>query len=266
MFYLSLFRKFLGISVRSQMEYHASFVLGVAAQILSYGFQFLSIWIMINAFGNLAGWSPMDILFLYSMNMFSYSIGASLAFNTSQQLSDIVRTGKFDDVLLKPMNSLVYMVSSNINIGYVTHFALGIIGMVFSLTMLSITLNPANFIWLGCVLIGGALIHFSFLIITSIPNLILINNTGWSIFYWGFTNFISYPLSIFGRPVQFLLTFILPYGFISFFPAQHFLNIQDDLDFSPVFQYLTPLVGLTLLIITFILWRWGINHYESSGS
>ena len=266
MFYISLFRKFFIIPWRSQFEYPVAFILGITAQWMSYGFQFLGMWIMVQAFGTLAGWNSMQILFIYSMNLFSYAIGATFTYNTYQQIMQIVRTGKFDDVLLKPMNSLVYLLCSNINAAYLSHLTLGLAGMLISLHALGITMEIYKILWLVIAILGSALIHAGMLILISVPSLIVLNDTGWGIFYTGFRNFMNYPLSIFGRPIQLLLTFVLPYGFISFYPSQVILNIQDSLGFSSLFKYLTPLVGILLCSIAFIAWQWAVNRYESSGS
>ncbi|RJE86181.1 hypothetical protein D3P07_19060 [Paenibacillus sp. 1011MAR3C5] len=95
----------------------------------------------------------------------------------------------------------------------------------------------------------------------------MVRNTSLAqLFLHDFKDFIRYPVSIYPASIQIVLTLVVPYAFINFYPAQYFLNKQDFLLFHPVFQYLTLAVGAVLFTGAILLWRWGINHYHSTGS
>ena len=85
-------------------------------------------------------------------------------------------------------------------------------------------------------------------------------------FYYESIPFIRYPITIFPLFMQVILTYILPYAFINFFPAQYFLGKTDFSIFSPMFQYLTPLVGVVAFSISIWFWNWGLKKYQSTGS
>ena len=266
MFYPRLFVKFVKIRWRSQLEYPMAYFLGIVAQWTGYGFQFAVMWIMVNAFGLLGSWQPMEVLFLYAMNLFSYALGAAFTFNIAQSLPEMVRTGSFDDVLIKPVHSLVYLLSANINVGYVSHFTLAVAAMAVSFKTLGLLMTPMKALWLVAALLGGALIHGSFILLTTLPSLFIVSENHWGFLYWGLKDILDYPLAIFGRPVQLLFTFVLPYSFINFYPAQPLLEKSDLLLFPPFIQYMTPLVGLVLACLTALAWWKAAQKYESTGS
>lgn len=266
MFYLTLFLKFVSVRWRATVEYPIPFVLGILAQWISYGLQFITMWIMIMTFGRLGSWMPMEVLFLYAMNLFSYALGASFVFNTSRQIGLMARDGRFDDVLIKPVDSLVYMLSSNFNVGYVSHLSLAIIAMAVSLSALGIWLTPVKVLWLIIALIGASMIQASLQLLFSLPNLFLIGTHNFGTILHGFKDFIQYPVSIFGRPLQLLFTFVLPLAFVNFYPAQPLLMKDDYLLFPAAFGYLTPLVGVALCAIVAVVWHHVVNRYESTGS
>lgn len=266
MFYVSLFFKFVRIRWRSQLEYPGAFALGILAQWMSYGFQFLTMWILVGAFGTLNRWQPMQVLFLYVMNLFAYASGATFTFNMSREMPNLARTGALDDVLIKPLNSFVYMLSANINVGYVSHLSLAITAMAISLHALGIVLGPLQLLWLAVALASGAVIHSSLMILCSVPSVFVVGDTDWGFFYWGLRDFLDYPLSIFARPLQLLFTFVLPFGFINFFPAQAILGIRDTMGLPPAIVYLAPAVALALAALTLWAWRGALNRYESTGS
>jgi ABC-2 type transport system permease protein len=79
---------------------------------------------------------------------------------------------------------------------------------------------------------------------------------------WPLMKFIDYPLDIYNPIIVFILTFIIPLGFINYYPAQLFLG-KGVWMFA---AYLTPLVGVTMFIISYSLWKYGIKNYTSTGS
>ena len=63
-----------------------------------------------------------------------------------------------------------------------------------------------------------------------------------------------------------MLTFLLPYAFMNYFPATFFLDkTEEALHLPPQVGLLSPLVGLATFAIAYSFWRVGLNHYESVG-
>ena len=63
-----------------------------------------------------------------------------------------------------------------------------------------------------------------------------------------------------------VLTLILPFAFVSFFPAEYFLGKPESSIFPTFFQWGTPLVGLILFLLAYRLWSYGVDGYQSTGS
>ena len=74
--------------------------------------------------------------------------------------------------------------------------------------------------------------------------------------------FNRYPLPIFPRWMQRVLTFVVPFAFTAFFPATFFLGRDEWLTWA----LLQPLVGLLVLAGGVAIWRRGLRHYRSPGS
>ena len=75
-----------------------------------------------------------------------------------------------------------------------------------------------------------------------------------------------YPVHIYSFPVRVLLTFIFPIAFVNFYPAHFFLERQSETLFHPMLSYLSFPIGLTVLFLSLIFWRFGVNRYSSTGS
>jgi ABC-2 type transport system permease protein len=73
--------------------------------------------------------------------------------------------------------------------------------------------------------------------------------------------FAKYPLSIYHSSIRILLTWIIPYGFVSFYPASYLLGR----DVGPL-VWLSPFVALVFIFIAYRVWLFGLRHYSSTGS
>jgi ABC-2 type transport system permease protein len=74
--------------------------------------------------------------------------------------------------------------------------------------------------------------------------------------------FARYPLDLFGAPLRWLLTVVVPFGFAGFYGAALVMG-------SPGWQtvaLLQPLVGLVALGLGYGAFRLGLRRYGSSGT
>ena len=255
MHYLSLYLEFIKINLYSMIQYRVAYITSMLAQALDYGVSFILIWVMIYRFGTLNGWLPYEVMFLYALSLCTMS-----------NLSSMILNGEFDEVLTKPMNPLLYLASRNFSPGYVSHIALSVAIMVVSFVNLGIKLTPYKIIFLCICILGAALIQGAAFLFTSVPSFWITQNRLKQILFHQLRTFIDYPISLYNQFVQIILTLIIPYAFINFYPAQYFLGKQDFLMFNQSFQYLTPLIGLVLFILAYKFWNYGLRHYKSTGT
>ncbi len=104
-------------------------------------------------------------------------------------------------------------------------------------------------------------------LIASIPVFWLVQGEGLrGILFGDMRSLSEYPMSIYGKSIQVVLTVVLPYAFVSFYPAQYFLGKNDVSIFHPALQFLSPLVAAVLFAAAYAFWGLGIAHYKSTGS
>lgn len=78
--------------------------------------------------------------------------------------------------------------------------------------------------------------------------------------------FTNYSLTIYPKAIQFLLTYILPFAFINFYPVSFLLGKEVPEGFPAVLPYLTPVVGAICFALSVLLWNRGLRHYKSTES
>lgn len=263
MHYFLLYVEFIKLRLLGIAEYRKAFFLGISAQIVSYGAEFFIIWILINRFKQINGWGPSEVLLLFALNLCSYAIASFFFFSPTSQLSNMIKNGTFDEVLTKPLNSFLYLICREFNTGYFSHLILSIGVMLYSLYTLEYNFTLFNVSVLIIIILGSAAIQGAALIITSVPAFWLVENKAIkNILFFQLKSFIRYPITIYNKFIQILLTYILPYAFINFFPAQYIINGSKS---SSIYIF-TPLIGTFLMILAYKYWNFGIKHYKSTGS
>ena len=73
----------------------------------------------------------------------------------------------------------------------------------------------------------------------------------------------SYPLTIFNKFFKVLFTFLIPVGFIAYYPAQYFLRGKSEIS---ILTYFSPLIGIVFFYISCRIWIACANHYSGTGS
>jgi ABC-2 type transport system permease protein len=69
-------------------------------------------------------------------------------------------------------------------------------------------------------------------------------------------------LTIYARPIQILLTWIVSFAFTSFFPATFLLQQEA----YRLFVFLIPVMSAASFGLAYGFWRIGWNQYQSTGS
>jgi ABC-2 type transport system permease protein len=251
-------------TIRQEMTYRVSFITGVIGQWIAYGGTFLSLYIMIENFDVMGGWTSYEVLFLYAFNLLSYALAATVFFTPCRDLPIKIRTGEFDIALTKPVAPFLHEIYNGFNFGYIGHAILSVSVMIFAASHLDIRISIINLILL---LICAALLQSAFLILPSSFCFMTVNqNPVFDFILWNFKSFTNYPITIYGTAIQFLLTFILPFAFMNFYPSLILLEKASSSPFAAWLPYVSSFVGITMFILSIKVWNYGLAKYQSSGS
>ena len=255
------------MSFREAVSYHQRMVfLGwFVVQIIGYSGQYVAIWVLIDRFGNLNGWLVFEVLLLYSLNLLSYSLAGTFTI-VFWRLDEVIADGGFDSFLTRPVASAVVYIAHKMNVPYLPHIVLSSTLIVISLGELEVPIDIWFISWLILTIVGASLIQGSITVV-------LATLAFWTsrsrrlvhVVIFQVREFSFYPMSIFGRAVQLFFTFVLPYAFVSYYPARAMLNKGDGyLSFD--FPFSAFAVGCLCLAIVCVVWRFGLRAYSGAGA
>ncbi|MBE7438104.1 MAG: ABC-2 family transporter protein [Spirochaetales bacterium] len=261
-----IYGKMILAAIASRMEYRGSFIVFILTLVGFYAAQVAVIGVMIYRFKSIGGWTAGEIAFLYALLVLSQGIVAML-FAGLIDFSTYVREGSFDRVLLRPLSPMLQILCLQFDPAGITHLSLGVIALVIANGMLDLAWSFSFVFYMFLSITGGALILAAIRIMVAATAFFTVSNQGLQhLFVFSSREFLLYPVSIYARPVQYMLTFIMPIAFVNFYPAHLFLGRDASTLIHPAFIYLTFPTGILMMGIAFLFWRAGTRAYSSTGN
>ena len=263
---MSLYWNLIRIRIKSMTEYQGAFWAHFFAKMVGWGANLAIVFLLVNQFDNIAGWSAYEVLLLFSINETSYAFAGFLMYGPFTAMSHHINRGTFDDALTRPVNIFLYMCCREFNFGYIGNLASTLVALGISLHYVGFAFSFVNVLYLLMTLIGAFLIQCSLFMFANVPCFWMVKVDSLQNLKGNLSDFIQYPISIYQRWIQILLIFVFPVAFISFFPVQTFLHKTDFVGLSPIVCYLSPLVGALLFFLGYRFFLFGIKNYKSTGS
>lgn len=259
--HLKLYFQLFFASMKGMMEYRVDFIVGMISQGLYQLIELIFIFIVFQHTSTIHGWNYYQILLLYGL--LNMGLGyVDLFFDGLYDVGPVyVKDGSFDLILLRPIHPLISVSANSRSLTAAGYMITGFLLILFSLIKLQISITVGLIFYiLFASLIGGIIIG-AILALLCISSFWTINSNEicWSAFT--LYRFAEYPISIYNNAIRFVLIFLVPFAFVSYFPAEFLLKKE----FGMV-SFLGPIVALILWIIAIKAWNFGLKHYKSSGS
>lgn len=263
---LRLYFRYIGISIKAQLQYKTSFILLTIGNSLLTFMDFVGIIFLFQRFGSLKGWRLEELALLYGIIHTSFAISEAFArgFDVFDRL---VRNGNFDRILLRPRSLILQILGTDFQLMRWGRFSQGLVVLVYGLIHLGITLDVFKILFLVSVILGGVLTFSGIFILQatlsfrSVQSLEIVNS-----FSYGGVELASYPLSIYPKIFREIFIFVIPIAFINYFPGVTILGRENLMGIPNSLFYFSPIVGFIFFYITCKIWYIGVKYYSSTGS
>jgi ABC-2 type transport system permease protein len=138
----------------------------------------------------------------------------------------------------------------------------GIVVIVVCVRRLEISWHAADYFWFALMVACAAVIYTSVFLILTAVTFWFEDRVGIVPPVFNMLTFARYPLPIYNYFIQFLLSWVIPFGFASFYPSTHFLRREA----FALYFHLVPLVAAVFLMLAIFVWNRGVRNYASTGS
>jgi ABC-2 type transport system permease protein len=247
--------------IKARMQYRADFIISSVGMFLS-SLATLGVFVVLfTTIPSLAGWSLMEMIFIYAFYMVAIS-PMQILFDHTWQLRFHVQQGTFLKYYFRPLNMMFYYMSEMFDLKGLTQLAAGIILLVYASIKLHIAWSLAKVGLLLMTLFSAALVLIAITLLAGCVCFWVIDSYPVLGLAWKLREFAPYPMNIFDGVFRFTFTYVLPIGFIAFYPAQLFLRP----DAVSALVYFSPLIGIGLFALAYRVWLLGVNSYTGTGS
>ena len=263
---LAAYVQYWRINLLTMIEYRANFLMWAGFTLVYHGTAILALWVTLNTFPSMNGWDFRQMALLYALWMIGHAFHNTFFF-TVGDVPVFVREGRFDRFLIRPLDPLFSALTVPQQV-WPDELVLSLAVLVLATHFSGVRIDLAYLAYVPLVMVGGALIDFGI-------NLAIATISFWTVqietLRWVVMSleqeFTRYPISIYTRSVRFILAFVLPFAFMNYFPATFLLHkTETGLALSPQVGLLTPLVGLAWVAAAYAFWRFGLRHYQGTGS
>ncbi len=258
---VSLSWHYLVILLKTRLAYRADFLVQVGSDLLLQAVDIVFLSMLFSRVDALAGWRFAEVLFIYGFFLIPFALfNASFAALSAVGGRYVVQ-GELDRVLVRPVSALLQVQLELVRPQTLNGVVLGVIILGISSQQLGITWTFAAIFATLAGILGAWLLYGGLYIAIASLSFWTQDRVGLFPIAYNLINFGRYPLTVYPLFIRFLLTFVLPYGFLAFYPAAGVLR--------PAYQtvgLLTLPVGGVWFMFSLVLWRRGLARYEGAGS
>ncbi|MBQ1504426.1 MAG: ABC-2 family transporter protein [Oscillospiraceae bacterium] len=264
--YIKTYFLILGMSLRSRMSFRVDFFVMLGSIFLKEFANLSLLIIVVNRFENLAGWSMWEMAFLYSVVTFTQRNFSSFL-GGFVHIGELIKSGEMDTYVMTPLSPL-FLINSRQTMVWRIYYNISILAMlIFCGVKAGIAFTPLNTLMFIVMMISAMFIMAAVMLgVSSIAFFTVDISNATAMIDEIVRKYMIYPISIYGKIASFLLTFVIPLAFISYYPAAYLLGKAESVMFSPHLAVLTPVFAVVFFALALLLWRWGIKNYKSTGT
>lgn len=261
--YPGLFAALWRNSITREMQFKTNFLLWILVEALWFALQLAFMSVVYGHTESIAGWNRWQVILLVGCSHFIQQVFTAFFLTNISDLSEHIRTGRLDFMLLLPVNTRFLISFRKVDLGAFVNAASAVAVMVWALRNLHHTpalLEIAAFLGL-CI--AGLVVHYSLMFLLSSAAFWIVRAQG---VVWGYYNLFNIaripegaiPQGIYRR----VFTFVLPMLLVSNVPAQTLLGTLH----SPGHALLLIGLSLACFAVSEWVWRLSLRRYSSASA
>ena len=260
--HLSLLTQYFIQYSKVRLAYRADFLISVITTIGATLFGIAVVWLIFGRIPRLVGWSFYEIVFLYGFSLLPMSIFNMLSINLYYFSELYIIEGKFDRVLLRPVNSLFQILFEQFRLEALGDTFLGVFLILTCAGKLGLRLGLADWLFICAATLCGCLIYLAIFLLLTCISFWMEDRAGVIPPVYNMLTFGRYPLDIYNPFIRFVLSWIVPFGFATFYPTAFLLKQEA----YGVYAWLMPVVTAVFVSLSVLVWNRGVKNYSSTGS
>jgi ABC-2 type transport system permease protein len=261
--YLIIYAALWKNSVTREMMFKGNFLLWIVVEMAWFALQlgFISVlYLHTDAIGT---WTKWQVVFLVGTSHFIQQLFQTFFLVNCINLSELVRNGKLDFLLMLPVNTRFLLSFRQVDLGGFINAASALGVMIYAGIRLELTPTLPALLGFGGLCFIGIAIHYCLMFSLATVSFWTVRAQGIVYGYYNLFNIARMPDDAFPKGGFFrsVFTFVLPVLLVSNVPARH---LTDRLTSTSCWL----LIGLAIIcaLASEWIWRVSVKHYRSASS
>ncbi len=260
--YLKIYAALWKTSVTREMSFKGNFLLWIVVELLWFGLQLSFVGVVFSQTRTVGTWTAWQVVLLTGASNFIQQIYQAFFLVNCTNLSELVRTGKMDFLLLLPVNTRFVVSTRQVDLSSFANAAFAACVMAFAAHKLRLHPTALQLAGFGALCVVGLLVHYSLMFMLASICFWTVRAQGIVWGYYNLFNIARMPDEAFRGVFKAVFTFALPVLLVSNVPVRVLANKLA----SPA-MWLTLLgLGLVWAIISEWFWRQSLRRYTSAST
>ena len=260
--YLDLYAALWKNSVAREMSFKGNFILWILVEVLWFGLQLSFVSVVFSQTDAIGSWTKWQMVMLVGASNFIQQLYQAFFLTNCTNLSELVRTGKMDFLLLLPVNTRFLVSLRVVDLGAFINALFGLSVMIFAAVKLSLQPTALQIAGFAALCVVGILVHYSLMFILATICFWTVRAQGIVWGYYNLFNIARMPDEAFRGGFKAVFTFALPVLLVSNVPVRVLANKIS----SPWSWLLLVGVGLGWAAVAEGFWRVSVRRYTSASS
>lgn len=261
--YGRLYKVFVAQFFKYLVQSKVDFLIGLMGFFLTQAAGIAFLYLVFEQIPSLAGWTLPQLIFIYGFAQIPRGIDHLFTDNIWMVSWWYVVNGQFDRYMLRPMNLFFQVICEKLQPDALGELSVGILLLVISMSNGVVEVEGIKIVLFIISMIAGAIIYTSIkLLFASFAFWMKVSGP---VLYTAYqlADFAKYPTEIYAKGIRFIITWIIPFGFVAYLPASYFLKPE-------VSPWSTIGVECILAVVSFAIaygvFHFGTKAYESAGN
>lgn len=261
--YFSIYAMLWRNSVVREMGYKTNFILWIFVELLWFVLQISFFSVIYMHTDRIADWTKWQVVMLIGGAHFIQQTFQAFFLVNCTQLSEMIRTGKMDFMLLLPVNTRFLVSLRQVDLGAFVNAACAAAVMFYAGKQLTLSPTVSQITGFLLLCVASVLIHYSLMFLLATVSFWTVRAQGIIWGYYNLFNIARLPESAF-QPGLFKIVFkfALPMLLVANVPVKLLTNKLS----SPWEMLLLVVMSLGCLAISELAWRFSIKRYTSASS
>ena len=260
--YLTIYGELWKNSVVREMGFKANFLLWIVTELLWFALQLTFITVIYRHTDHIGDWSKWEVVLLMGASHFIQQIFQAFFLTNVTQLSELIRTGKLDFMLLLPVSTRFIISLRQVDLGGFVNAGSAVAVMVYALHQLAIVPGPLEIVGFLLFVIAGILIHYSLMFLLTTVSFWTVRAQGIVWGYYSLFNIARLPDAAFRGFFKVFFTFAVPMILVANVPAKLLVSKLR----SPFEMILLVSMMVICFAISQIGWKFSLKHYTSASA